>query len=192
MNPANRATGRLNTTDVTPRNSATSGQNTLTSDGRVTDNRTDGRFSDDRIDDRFTDSRTDDRFTDSRVDDRFTDNRQDDRFTDSRVDDRFTDSRINDRFPDRRVTDSDGLSDEQLRDELRQRGIADDRIPNVGETMSTEGGRPQLGVTFYDSLTNGATIATILPNTAAERRTATRRSDPVDQRPPVRRLSRRV
>lgn len=177
-NPANRATGRLSTTDVTPRNSATSGQNTLTSDGRVTDSRTDGRFSDDRIDDRFTDrrtdsrftdSRTDDRFTDNRVDDRFTDNRQDDRFTDRRTDNRFTDSRVNDRFPGSRVTDSNGVSDEQLRDELRQRGVADDRLPSAGQTMSTEGGRPQLGVTFYDSLTNGATIATILPNTAAER-----------------------
>ena len=190
-NPANRGTGRLNTTDVTPRNSATSGQNNVTSDGRVAESRTDGRFSDDRIDDRFTDSRTDSRFTDSRMDSRFTDNRVDDRFTDSRTDDRFTDNRVDDRFTDNRqddrftdnrldgrlstdrtdsrVTDSDGLSDEQLRDELRQRGIADDRIPNVGETMSTEGGRPQLGVTFYDSLTNGATIATILPNTAAER-----------------------
>jgi C-terminal processing protease CtpA/Prc len=186
----------LGTTDVTPRNSATSGQNTLTSDGRVTDSRIDGRFTDDRSDDRFTDrrtdsrftdsrtdsrftdNRTDDRFTDDRVDDRFTDNRQDDRFTDNRGDDRFTDrrtndrftdSRVNDRFPSSRVTDSNGVSDEQLRDELRRRGVADDRLPSVGETMSTEGGRPQLGVTFYDSLTSGATIATVLPDTAADR-----------------------
>jgi C-terminal processing protease CtpA/Prc len=183
-NTRDPVTGRLNTTDVTPRNSATSGQNTLTSEGRVTDSRfsdnriddrftdprtdsrftdsrVDDRFTDNRVDDRFTDSRTDDRFTDSRVDDRFTDNRTDDRFTDGRVDDRFSDSRLNDRFPDARVTDSNATD---FGSDLGQNG---QRL--LGETMSTEGGRPQLGVTFYDSLTNGATIAAVLPDTAAER-----------------------
>jgi hypothetical protein len=144
-------------------------------DPRAQDRLNDGRLNDGRLNDGTVDSLTRDRMRDrsavrGRSDGRFAD----DRFTDDAAprdatgaDDALVDPRMRNRFGDLQTDSTMPSADGQLRDDLGSRARFRDEHTSNAATGS--GDRPQLGVTFNSTLDDTATIARVLPNTAAAR-----------------------
>jgi hypothetical protein len=151
----------------------------------INDDGTDSRFADPRAQDRFNDAQLNDGSVDMR--DRIRDRRGAPTATRDRtannVDDRFTegstrrgstgatdalvDPRMRNRFGDVQTDATTPSADSQLRDDLGSR--ARFRDEHSSNAAAGGGDRPQLGVTFNSTLDDAATIARVLPNTAAAR-----------------------